>query len=140
MTTQNKRLQVEFIESIRTVTEEHYDYMLGCVPPIRMVSNAFLVGEAVDHVDMFDSRMVKVSTPRYDLYYYVLHDGSYSYHYGGLATLRMFDLWTTILSLPGEMISCDDCGMLMYSSDAVELITNQTICDACDTNRNIKIN
>ena len=30
-------------------TEDHYDEMLGCVPPVYMSGDGFLVGEAYDH-------------------------------------------------------------------------------------------
>ena len=30
-------------------TQETFDYQLGCVPPVRMKANAFMVGEAYTH-------------------------------------------------------------------------------------------
>ena len=33
--------------SWKKITEEHFDYMLGCVPPEVMQGNAFLCGEAL---------------------------------------------------------------------------------------------
>lgn len=29
----------------KEITEEHFDYMLGCVPPLRLQGTAFLCGE-----------------------------------------------------------------------------------------------
>jgi len=31
----------------KRITEEHFDYMLGCVPPEALQGNAFLCGEAL---------------------------------------------------------------------------------------------
>lgn len=104
----NKRLQVEFIESIRPVTEEHYDDMLGSVPLIRMVSNAFLVGEASDHIMIYDKTMNKVATPRYELYYTTPEARSNRFHYGGLATIAMFDMWTTAITQNNIIESPED--------------------------------
>ena len=83
------RLQTEFIEKQLTVSPEVYDNMLGAVPPIRMVSNAFLVGECYDHVPMVQNDGTSILKPRYALYY---TEGGKHYH-GGLTTLKGFDMF-----------------------------------------------
>lgn len=62
----------------KEVTEEEYDEMLGVVPPVRFINNAFLVGEAYDHVD---------EGPRYACYARI--DGKYIYL--GKMTTKTFD-------------------------------------------------
>ncbi len=85
-------LQTQFIEKKKQVTEDHYNDMLGAVPPIRFASNAFLVGEAVDHIDSYidtEKGQHKVCVARYDCYF--MEDGKH--YYAGLTTTRGFDMW-----------------------------------------------
>lgn len=96
-------LQTQFIESKRTATAEEYNEMLGTVPPVRMTSNAFLVGEPVDHIDEYQKTskgLVKVCRPRYDLYFV---DSEGKYHYGGLTTIYGYELFL-------EPMYCTRCG------------------------------
>ena len=85
-------LQTQFIEEKRQVTAEEYDNMLGAVPPIRMTSNAFLVGDAVDHIDEYQETpkgLIKVCRARYDLYF----TKDNQYYYGGLTTIYGYELF-----------------------------------------------
>lgn len=124
------RLQTEFIQSIKPVTDKVYDDMLGAVPPIRQVSNAFLVGEAYDHINSVtqlpDDSFSRQAVPRYQLYF-IDKDGNYQY--GGLTTLKGFDTWV--------IVTCHDCGSELSLSSAIETSDNKYICEACDTKRNI---
>lgn len=92
-------IQTQFIEKKREVTAEEYDNMLGAVPPVRMDSNAFLCGEAVDHVDMYVHVSKTVYVPRYECYF--MEGGKY--YYAGLTTTRGYDLWR----IP---MYCTSCG------------------------------
>ena len=76
-------LQTNFLSKSNEVSEEQYDEMIGAVPPERMTSNAFLVGEASDHGRDLSGRF----GARYELYF--MQDGKY-YH-GGLASASDFD-------------------------------------------------
>lgn len=61
------------------VTEERFDEMLCVLPPERMASNAFLVGEPVDH-DRWGS-------PRFDLFF----RNAGRFYSGGIITTADFD-------------------------------------------------
>lgn len=61
------------------VGEEKFYEMLECLPPERMASGAFLVGEPADHNRRGEAR--------FDLYY----QKDRRYFYGGLMTLKEFD-------------------------------------------------
>ena len=78
----SKKLQTEFFLRDQEVTEERYDEMLGALPPERMTGNAFLVGEPMDHNG-------EGCRARYELYF--THEGKY--FYGGLATVKDFEMW-----------------------------------------------
>lgn len=106
-----EKLQVEFLIPRQEVTEEKYDEMLGALPPERMTSNGFLVGEPTDHLK---------GIPRYELYF--IKDNK-CYH-GGLATIKDFDLWlipaTTDPTAPmtqfkRKMLSCGCCGLCFWT-------------------------
>ena len=88
-----KQTQIQFIVKHKEVSEEHYDEMLGCLPPERMTGNAFLVGEASDHGG-------EKYAPRYAMYF--MENGKF--YYAGLATVKDFDLW----NLPEY--PCEKCG------------------------------
>jgi hypothetical protein len=81
-----KYFQTEFMLKDREVPAEKYEEMLCCLPPERMTSNAFLVGEASDYGlglgGHFDAR--------YELYFM----SNEKYYYGGLATVQDFDTFT----------------------------------------------
>lgn len=83
------KFQTEFIQKVREVTAEHYDEMLGCVPPERMTGNAFLVGEPMDHAIVKNEHATEYQA-RYELYF--IDAGRY--YYGGLCTVRGFDMFT----------------------------------------------
>lgn len=75
-----KELQVEFIMGV-SISAEYYEEMLGAVPPVRLLSNGFLVGEIYDHVK---------EGPRYQMFF----ERGDQYFYAGLSTVEDFDLWT----------------------------------------------
>jgi hypothetical protein len=98
-----KKLNTLLIEKKKEVTAEEYDEMLGVLPPERMSGNAFLVGEATDHVKV-GSRYY----PRFELYFQ--HSGRY--YYGGLATIKDFETFLIpVLSLccKSEMQASGQC-------------------------------
>lgn len=64
---------------VEEVTVERYDEMLGVLPPERMATNAFLVGEAYDH-DGFGS-------PRFALFF----ENEGRYYEAGICTTADFD-------------------------------------------------
>lgn len=67
-------------------TQEHYDEMLGAVPPERMTHNAFLVGEPWDHAKDLSGHF----GARYELYFI---EAGKCYN-GGLASTGDFDAFT----------------------------------------------
>ena len=69
------------IEKREQVTAEHYNSLLGALPPAIMVSNGFLVGEPMDH----DS---ETGHPRYEMYM----EEEDNYYYVGRATRADFEL------------------------------------------------
>lgn len=77
----NKKIQLEFILPVEQVTPERYYEMLECLPPIRMVLNAFLVGEATQYN--------KKGIPLYDFYF----EKRGQYFYGGEITTKEFDVF-----------------------------------------------
>jgi len=79
-----KTLQTTFLDHTQRATPERYDEMLGVLPPERMATNGFLVGEPVDH---------QGGRARYDLFYSETDDMGISYYYAGLATTRNWDTW-----------------------------------------------
>ncbi len=88
----NKILQTEFFQKDSEVTEEIYYHMLGTVPPRIMRSNAFLVGEPVDH----DAQ----GYARYELYF----EDNGKFYYGGKASVSDF----LIFCVPDmSLINCD---------------------------------
>lgn len=82
------KLQTAFIQKIKEVTEDHYNEMLGCLPPERMTSNAFLVGEPTDHAIVANEH-ASLYQARYALYF--IEDDHY--YYGGLCTVYGFDMF-----------------------------------------------
>lgn len=70
------------IEKQKEVSEEKYTDMLEVLPPQRMATNGFLVGEPYDHDH--DGR------PRFALYMQELD----RYYFAGYATTKDFDLMT----------------------------------------------
>jgi len=94
-------LQTEFIIKQKEVTAEKYEEMLGCLPPERMTSNAFLVGEPVCHNSE--------GKPMFDLYF---TEGE-KYYYGGLATVSDFNTW-----IIGR--KCTKCGDELSINDDLE--------------------
>ena len=101
-----KEFQTEFIVKKEEVSEEKYYEMLGCLPPIRLVNNAFMVGEAVDGTE---------EGLRYDVYF----SENGKYYFAGAATLKDFDLW--VVERPGpEKRACLRCGdELSFSDDLI---------------------
>jgi len=81
----DKELQTKYLMKDQEVEVKKYDYMLGVLPPIRMVHNGFLVGEPVRHGEDTAGRFRAL----YDLYF--SHDGKY--YAGGLASTKDFDTW-----------------------------------------------
>lgn len=65
--------------AVVSVTKERYWEMLECLPPERMASNAFLVGEPTDH-DRWGS-------PRFDVYF----ENEGRYYNAGICTTADFD-------------------------------------------------
>lgn len=78
-----KKFLTEFIKKDIEVTRNKYFYMLEVLPPTRMVQNAFLAGEPMDH----NAVIGRHCYPRYELYF--MEDGKC--YYGGLATVPEFD-------------------------------------------------
>ena len=60
---------------------DKYEEMLSCLPPERMTTNAFLVGEPVDHNEN--------GQPRFDMYF---EEGN-KFYCAGLATISDFETW-----------------------------------------------
>ncbi len=77
---QMKKIQTSFLLKDEEVTAERYNEMLGALPPERMVSNAFLVGEPTDHRG--DN-----GEPRFQMFF----RDSGKYYDGGLCTIKEFD-------------------------------------------------
>lgn len=76
------RLQTEFMLKTHEVTPEVYEEMLGVLPPERMTTNGFLVGEPTDHKG-------PGGDARFQLYFE--EDGKF--YDGGLATVVDFGLF-----------------------------------------------
>lgn len=77
-----KIFQTNAMQKDSVVTEENYYLSLNAVPPRIMTTNAFLVGEAWDHNG-------EDGYARYQLYF--TENGKY--YYGGLATVKEFNLF-----------------------------------------------
>lgn len=120
-----RKLHTEYIKGTE-VTEEKYEEMLGILPPAAMCSNAFLVGEPVDHGG-------EGYAPRFDLYF--TRDGKY--FHGGLASVQ--DFRTFILPEkyegPADVQMCDgDCGTQIAVPDprnALSRYGHGQICTHC---------
>lgn len=78
-----KILQTNIMLKDKEVTEQMYWDMLEVLPPVRQVTNAFLVGEPTDH----GKDMRGTFAPRYQLFFRA--DGKY--YDGGLASTKDFD-------------------------------------------------
>lgn len=78
-----KKLQTQFIEPIKEISEEDYYYFLEIVPPTVMAKNAFLLGEANDHAKDETTQTIK---PRYRLFF----EREGKFFYGGLTFADTF--------------------------------------------------
>lgn len=76
-----KKLQTEFLLKDRPITEARFDEMLGVLPPAIQTSNAFLVGEPVDH-----------GGPGHQARFQLFFTEGGKYYDGGLATIPEFKL------------------------------------------------
>lgn len=81
-----KTFDTQFIKKDKEVSQERYDEMLGCLPPERMASGGFLVGEPVTHGKDLSGHFGAL----YELYF----TEAGKYYYGGLASVNDFDAFT----------------------------------------------
>ena len=72
-----QKLQTEFIIGKKT-SKENYFYMLGCLPPIKMVSNGFLLGEPTDII-------------KGEFVYNMFFERNKKFYSAGLATIKDFN-------------------------------------------------
>jgi hypothetical protein len=77
------RFQTELLSKDTPVSTDKFDEMLGCLPPERMASNAFLVGEPTKHGKDLSGNFSAL----YELYF----SENNQYFYGGLASVDDFD-------------------------------------------------
>lgn len=77
-----KKLQTEFMQKDKEVTDEKYYEMLEVLPPEAMVANAFLVGEASNHAPDLSGNYNAL----YDLYF----TDNDKFFYGGIASISDF--------------------------------------------------
>ena len=120
-----KKFNTEALLKTHEVTEEHYDDMLGCLPPERQVGNAFLVGEPVD--------FAKDRSGHFGARYQLFFEDDGKYYNGGLASVSDFDAFV----LPDERTDDEKDGVELAEdrkcvrcTDALEQ-NDALLCGAC---------
>ena len=78
-----KKFNTEALLKTHEVTSEHYEHMLGCLPPERQCGNAFLVGEPVD--------FAKDRSGHFGARYQLFFEEARKFFDGGLCSVSDFD-------------------------------------------------
>lgn len=120
-----KKFNTEALLKTHEVTPEHYEDMLGCLPPERQCGNAFLVGEPVD--------FAKDRSGHFGARYQLFFEDSGKYYDGGLASVSDFDTFVlpderTDDEKDGEELSAErKCVRCTYALEQ----NDDLLCGAC---------